>query len=137
MENSAPNKDENLEDISGVDRLLKSEVTESEIKRRRVPRRAFRRRVGILLKGKFFIGNSWELGEGGMLLESAIGMREGQLLLLTFRIPGSGHTVVRGIVRYCHPQGAKFGVEFIGLNFQMKRLIRTYVASKTIGDDAA
>ncbi|MCB0361688.1 MAG: PilZ domain-containing protein [Bdellovibrionales bacterium] len=105
-----------------------------EMRRRRVPRRAFSRRVGILLKGEYSICKSCEIGEGGMLLESVANMIKGQQILVTFRLQGPTHTVVRGLVRYLHPQGTKFGIEFLNLDFQVKRSIRTYVASKLVND---
>ncbi len=107
-----------------------SPVAESGRRRRRVPRRAFVRQIGILLKGQYYIGNSWEIGEGGMLIGSNIPMQENQLVLLTFLLLDFQYVVVRGAVRYCHPQGNKFGIEFQNLDFQMKRRIRIYVASK-------
>lgn len=109
---------------------IEGQTAESGRKRRRVPRRVFVRQIGIMLKGQYYIGNSWEIGEGGMLIGSNIPMYENQLVLLTFLLLDSKYVVVRGVVRYCHPQGKKFGIEFQNLDFQMKRRIRIYVASK-------
>lgn len=105
-------------------------VGESGRRRRRVPRRAFVRQTGILLRGQYYIGNSWEIGEGGMLIGSNIPMQDNQLILLTFLLVDFQYVVVRGIVRYCHPRGNKFGIEFQNIDFQIKRRIRIYVASK-------
>ena len=101
------------------------------IRRRRVPRRIFETRLGLLIGGKYSIGRSFEIGEGGMLITCDQKLSADQKLVITFRIPGAGQTVVRGIVRYFQPNGTRYGVEFLNLDFNMKRAIRTFVASKT------
>lgn len=100
-------------------------------RRRRVPRRAFLARIGLLSKGKYVVGRSYEIGEGGMLLGIVGELKIDQNVVVTFKIPGGEQTVVRGIVRYCQEKDQRFGVEFVNLDFNMKRAIRTFVASKS------
>ncbi|MCC7404788.1 MAG: PilZ domain-containing protein [Bdellovibrionales bacterium] len=108
----------------------------SGIRRRRVPRRTFLARVGLLIGGEYQLGRCFEIGEGGMLLACVGSLEVGRRVVVTFRIPGSGHTVVRGEVRYIQPGTGRIGIEFLNLDFNMKRAIRTFVASKTDADGA-
>jgi hypothetical protein len=105
------------------------------VARRRVPRREFIRQVGVLLLGKYFISHALELGEGGILLEMAETLEVGQKLVITFALPGSRPAVVRGTIRYglpgSSPKLKRYGIEFANLDFQAKRDIRNYVASKS------
>ncbi len=100
-------------------------------RRRRVPRRAFEARIGLLYKGNYIMGQSLEIGEGGMLLRGIEGLGVDDRIVITFKIPEGEYTVVQGLVRYCDTDKACYGVEFSNLDFNVKRSIRTYVASKT------
>ena len=111
-------------------------------KRRRVPRRAFNKRVGLLVNGVYLISESTQLGEGGMLIMSPQNLEIGQKLVVTFKLPDTNQAVVRGIIRYrLEPKGdAKYpcyGIEFINLDFNLKREIRSFVASKSENEEAA
>lgn len=107
-------------------------IVNNETRRRRVPRRALKRKVGVLIKGQYSIAHCWEIGEGGILIEIPQELALNQLLIVTFCLPNETHTVVKGILRYRQPHTQKFGIEFLNLNFQMKRAIRTFVASKIL-----
>jgi hypothetical protein len=105
------------------------------IKRRRVPRREFRRKVGLLIKGNYHVNTAIQLGEGGMMAHSHVRLKNGQRLVIAFRVPGCEETVVRAIVRYEMEQntiwGRQYGLEFENLDFRVRREIRNYVASKS------
>ncbi|MBT4760331.1 MAG: hypothetical protein HOO06_01425 [Bdellovibrionaceae bacterium] len=102
---------------------------------RRVPRRQFFRKIGLLSKGVYEISQSFEVGERGMLIASSTPLNKDDLVVISFNIPGLLSTVVRGIVRYSleDSQGyhkMKIGVEFQESDFDIKRKIRNYVASR-------
>ncbi len=107
----------------------------SYIKRRRVPRREFKKKVGLLIAGDYHVNIATQIGEGGMMLHSHLQMVKGQKLVVIFRLPDRQETVVRAIVRYQlnepSPFGARYGIEFENLEFKARREIRNYVASKS------
>lgn len=106
--------------------------------RRRVPRRAFEAKVGILLAGRYNIERSYQVGEGGMMISCAQDkLEEGIQLVVNFFLPSGSLVMVRGIVRSVieaasgHPK--RYGVEFVNVGFQSKREIRNFVAAATSG----
>lgn len=105
------------------------------IRKRRVPRRAFHRKIGILARGKYFTTDALEIGEGGMLFLSQVPLTEGQRIVISFSIPGFIHVVARSVVRYSKTLSEKlpmgYGVQFETLDFDAKRKIRSYVAQKS------
>lgn len=105
------------------------------IKRRRVPRREFKKKVGLLIAGEYHVNLATQIGEGGMMVHSHLKMKKGQRLVVIFKLPGSMETVVRAIVRYeldqPSPFGSNYGIEFENLEFKVRREIRNYVASKS------
>lgn len=105
------------------------------IKRRRVPRREFRRKVGLLIKGNYHVNTAIQVSEGGMMIHSHMKLTKEQRLVIAFRIPGCEETVVRAIVRYETEHntiwGRQYGVKFENLEFRVRREIRNYVASKS------
>lgn len=105
------------------------------IGRRRVPRRLFEAPVGILLHGKYTLQRSFQVGEGGMMISSAVDMNAGELLALSFFLPGGVMLMVRGVVRSVLPAKdnlpKRYGIEFVNLDFQHKRGIRNFVAAAT------
>ncbi|MCB0407546.1 MAG: PilZ domain-containing protein [Bdellovibrionales bacterium] len=105
------------------------------IKRRRVPRREFKKKVGLLIGGNYHVNVAVQIGEGGLMTHSLDPLQKGQRLVVAFRLPGKQETVVRAIVRYIiednGPFGNKYGVEFENLEFRVRREIRNYVASKS------
>ena len=113
------------------------------VKKRRVPRRAFVRNVGLLVSGKYVLGAGLEVGEGGMMISTDQTLAEGSYALITFKLPNYEPTVVKAVVRYSLGKDEeragwhKFGLEFINLDFYAKREIRNYVASKSALEDKA
>ena len=117
--------------------VLKKEVILKGLapeKRRRVPRRALKRNIGLLIKGKYCISKCYELGEGGMLIESPVRLVANQLVVITLRISGLLSAVTLGRVVYLlEPKQSgevvKYGIQFEQIDFDVKRKIRNFVAS--------
>lgn len=105
------------------------------IKRRRVPRREFKKKVGILVSGEYYVNFATQIGEGGMMIHSSVPLTKGQRIVISFRLPNCQETVVRAIVRYFIDEpsghGGRYGIEFENLEFKMRREIRNFVASKS------
>ncbi len=114
----------NEKETAGSPRML--------IRRRRVPRRDYTHRIGLLIAGQYHITRAMQIGEGGMMFYSAVKMRIGQRLVLTFKLPGQNPEVVMGCVRYIlQPDQTgqeRYGIEFLNLDFNVKREVRNYVA---------
>jgi hypothetical protein len=104
------------------------------IRKRRVPRRSFYRKIGVLGKGNYRISQAQEIGEGGLLFTSQEVYQVGQKIVVTFSIPGFVHAVARGVVRYGKKvEGSldtAYGIQFETIDFQAKRKIRSFVAQK-------
>lgn len=102
------------------------------IKRRRVPRREFNRRVGLLVRGRYHVSRAVQISEGGMMTYSLEPLVVGQKVVLSFKLPGTPAEIVMATVRYVMPAqaglGERYGMEFSVLDFNVKRVIRNYVA---------
>jgi Tfp pilus assembly protein PilZ len=96
-------------------------------KKRRVPRRAIHARIGLLVHGNYTLSWAFEIGEGGMLIETENNLKVGDRVVITFRIPDVMHGVMLGSVAYVLPN--KAGIQFEKVDFDVKRKIRNYVAS--------
>jgi hypothetical protein len=103
--------------------------------RRRVPRRSFEAPVGVLLRGKYVMETSFQVGEGGMMLSCWSELAVGTQLVASFYLAKGSLIIVRGIVRSVvkSPEGVpeRYGIEFLNLGFQFKREIRNFVAAAT------
>jgi len=107
--------------------------------RRRVPRRTFKAPVGVLIDARYEVERAYQLGEGGMMIDSQRGkLTEGKHLVVNFFLPDGTIVMVRGIVRALIPAKDKepdrYGLEFLNLGFQAKRAIRNFVAAATRED---
>jgi len=72
-----------------------------------------------------------------MMIHTKREMETGDRIVLTFKPPGVEQTVVQSVIRFGQKDeagGFKYGVEFMNLEFQAKRQIRTFVASKKEAD---
>lgn len=109
----------------------------SDDSRRRVPRRIYTKPIGLLYGGQYQISVSYEIGEGGMLIESQYELEIGNLILITFHIPGMLNTTCRAEIKYksSKTDNLVYGVEFKNLDFDVKRLIRKYVAQRSMDED--
>ncbi|MEQ1665354.1 MAG: hypothetical protein ABL927_08275 [Bdellovibrionales bacterium] len=120
-----------------------------EHQRRRVPQISIDRRVGLLISGTYVLGKAIELGEEGMKIESPIEIKMLQKLVVTLRIPEFISGVMIGqvsehITGQAHVQESEqsikermstsksthtYAVQFVNLDFDIKRKIRNFVAS--------
>lgn len=106
--------------------------------RRNYPRRQFKRTVGVLYKGQYFLSQAGEIGEGGMSILSDMVLTEGEPLMVSFQIPGGAFVCLRGEVRSTHkttkPEDASMvihGLAFLSVEFALKRQIRSFVSSRS------
>jgi hypothetical protein len=102
--------------------------------KRRFPRRGFRRLLGVLHNGDYFLVRGVEIGEGGISFRSSASqLQEGALLVITFRDPLGKFQSVRSIVKNLHQKNkdAVFGCSFENLNFEVRRQIRTFVSARS------
>lgn len=103
--------------------------------RRNYPRRVFKRSLGVLYKGQYFLAQSGEIGEGGMSLTTDMVMSEGEPLVVNFQIPGgvfvSLRAEVRSMVKSNRPGELIHGLAFTQIEFALKRQIRSYVSSRS------
>lgn len=107
------------------------------LEQRRYPRRSFEVKVGVLCSGQFSICTTKDIGEGGIAIISNQDFSQGQRILMSFQIP-SGQGVkgdfisIIGTILSVRQIGSYFlhGISFDQLDFNYKRQIRSYVASK-------
>lgn len=103
--------------------------------RRNFPRRDFKRSVGILFKGSYFMAQSGEIGEGGMSIVTDMVLTEGEPLVVSFQIPGGVFVSLRAEVRNSQktekPDTLVIGLAFTQIEFALKRQIRSYVSSRS------
>lgn len=105
--------------------------------RRRFPRRRFQNSVGVLCRGKFEMVLGSEIGEGGLLFLSGETFPVGADVVANFFVPGRNFVTVRAQLIYAIPAKTgknarlSYGVRFIGISFEAKRMIRDYIAEKT------
>lgn len=81
------------------------------------------------------LGESFEIGERGMLLTSQFDLKSEDFCVVSFILPGLFIAVVRGCVRYSKVIEGRpaFGIEFENLDFVFRRRIRQFVAQRTSG----
>lgn len=101
--------------------------------RRKYPRREFKKKIGVLFKGEYFITTSGEVGEGGISLNSEYIMDENQALVVTFMVPGGEPVSIRAVIKSRNKSGSEFhyGLAFLDVDFRTKRQIRSFVSSRT------
>lgn len=103
--------------------------------KRQYPRRAISVPVGILAAGKYFIGETVEIGEGGMAIKSDLVFDQNRELVLSLQIPQGDFLFVRGVIRSVQKDAKGFlvyGLSFQEIQFAAKRQIRAYVSSRTL-----
>ncbi len=102
---------------------------------RKTPRRDFQRSVGVLCRGEYHVGQSEQIGEGGMKFYSPHPLTQGTQIIVTFMIPAGGMVSLRAEVLYTESGEAVnslwYGCRFLDVPFQPRRWIRNYVAAKT------
>lgn len=101
-------------------------------KKRRVPRRKIKQRVGVLVAGEYSITEAHEMGEGGMKISYDGRLEVGQRIVVTFSVEGVAKAIATAVIRYSSDKSQSpvyYGMEFVSLDFKVKRLIRNFVAS--------
>lgn len=105
----------------------------SPLLNRRFPRRFFRRGVGILIGGKYFMAQGSEIGEGGLSFRSEIALKVGALIVISFQIPDGNFISVRAEIRNQDKKSgeATYGCAFDSMPFDRKREIRNFVTNRS------
>src|SRR5690606_32380109 len=101
-------------------------------RRRRFPRRLFRRGVGVLSGGRYFLAQGGEISEGGMSFRSDEKLKVGALVVLSFQIPDGQFVSVRAEIRNQDQKGNEigYGCAFENIAFERKREIRHFVTNR-------
>lgn len=110
------------------------QIAAVEKSKRRFPRRAYRRHVGILFAGDYFLSRGVEIGEGGLSFSSNMGdIPENAMILISFRTPTGQFISVRSCVKskITKSGDSVYGCEFEKLNFNIRREIRTFVSARS------
>lgn len=107
-------------------------VESGGIEKRKYPRRTFEAKVGVMIQGNYFIENSFELGEKGILFETSVALRSLENMMISFVIPGGYVVMTRAQVRYQVKKGntARVGVEFTNITFEDRRKVRDFIAQR-------
>lgn len=105
--------------------------------RRKFPRRILKKKVGVLLQGHYLVCESGEIGEGGMALHSDMVFAEGQSMVVSFQIPMGDFVSLRAEVKSIRKgkNECVHGLNFSNITFSHKRQIRSFVSSRTAGED--
>lgn len=102
--------------------------------RRQYPRRAMKRKVGVLCNGTYFVCDSGEVGEGGMSIISDMVLTEGHELVVSFQVPKGSFVFLRAIVRSTQKKEGDsrvtHGLSFAEIEFAIKRQIRSFVSAR-------
>lgn len=101
-------------------------------RRRRFPRVPFYVPVGVLMEGRYRVVFGYELGEGGMSIQTQDPVPLAQRILLTIPSAKMHFYCVQAEVRNCltQPDGTfHIGTQFIEVSFEVKRDIRSFVST--------
>lgn len=106
------------------------------LKRRRHPRRNLTRGVGVLCAGRYSVGQAHEISEGGMMFRVAPGaegepLKAGQSVVLSFQIPNRDFVTLTAEILY-KVKDQSYGVKFLNISFERRRMIRDYISNKSI-----
>lgn len=108
----------------------------AQLFRRKFPRRRFKRGVGVLSGGKYFMTMGFEIGEGGLSFRSEKDLKVGAVIVLNFQVPDGEFVSVRAEVRNSETKaelrsgGPVYGCAFENLVFERKREIRNFVTNR-------
>lgn len=112
------------------------ENSNAHLFRRKFPRRRFKRSVGVLSGGKYFMTTGFEIGEGGLSFRCEKSIRVGALVVLNFQVPEGEFVSVRAEIRNSEvkPEVQEgeviYGCAFENLVFERKREIRNFVTNR-------
>lgn len=101
--------------------------------RRQYPRRFCTRPVGVLCRGKYFMAETVEMGEGGMALASDQVFTVGHQMVINLQIPNGDFVSLRATVRSARKDKGRcvHGLSFENIQFHHKRQIRSFVSSRS------
>lgn len=107
------------------------------LKKRKSPRRSLSRSVGVLHRGSYFVGVSFEVGEGGMMVCTPQDLSVADCVILTFSIVGRPLVSVKAKVCYELAERKMgetrfYGFQFLNLDMSYRKVVRRYVANKTL-----
>jgi hypothetical protein len=116
-----------------------SAQAKGRIESRRAPRRIYKRPIGILCRGKYFLAQGLQVSESGMLFASEYLYDVKASIVVTLHMPDAKTVVARGEIVYQSktPTGIQYGVKFRELDLQLRRIVRNYVSAKTQAEAAA
>jgi hypothetical protein len=88
--------------------------------------------MGVLIQGKYFVEDSIELGERGMMFTTEIALKQLEEIVVSFVIPENFVVITRAQVRYTINKGKKafVGVEFTNISFEDRRKVRDFIAQR-------
>jgi hypothetical protein len=113
--------------------MTKVPSTEKSQIRRRYPRRTWKKKIGILYKGVYFVCSSNEVGEGGMsVVSTEYVMETNQMLVVTFWIPSGDPVCVLAEIKSVKKEKGEVihGLAFKDISFSLRRQIRTFVSER-------
>ncbi|MEN0058758.1 MAG: PilZ domain-containing protein [Bdellovibrio sp.] len=103
--------------------------------RRQYPRRAMKRKVGVICDGVYFVCESGEIGEGGMAIITDYVLTEGHEVVVSFQVPKGDFVSLRGVIRSTQKKMGDHlvthGLSFNDIEFSIKRQIRSFVSART------
>lgn len=102
--------------------------------RRQFPRRAMKRKAGVLCDGTYFVCETGEIGEGGISIHSEYVLTEGRELVINFQVPSGEFVSLRAVVRSTQKKEGDHrvthGLSFSDIAFAIKRQIRAFVSAR-------
>lgn len=100
--------------------------------RRRYPRVSYPHYVGLLFDAKYQVAQGYEIGEGGVSFFSSVPLPLATRILVTIPVKVGQFKCIQAEVRNCLTrEDGHFmvGVQFLDINFDIKRGIRSFVSS--------
>jgi hypothetical protein len=91
--------------------------------------------VGVLFKGQYFLAQAGEIGEGGISIKTDMVMTETEPVMVSFQIPSGAFVCLRAEIRSTQKSEGEtviHGLAFSGVQFAVKRQIRSYVSSRSL-----
>jgi hypothetical protein len=100
--------------------------------RRKFPRKSVDFKIGVLVKGQYFIAQAQEIGEGGISFLSEWDLREDQSLVLNFFLTPMHFFSQTSVIRNTRMDSQRkhlqiIGCEFLNPPFEMRRCVRLFV----------
>lgn len=101
--------------------------------KRKFPRRNFRRPMGFLFNGQYYVGFSEEIGEGGLSLYLPKEFPMQKEAVISFQITDGSFVSVRVELKNKAESNGRIliGCAFKNLKFEHKREIRSYVSARS------